>query len=250
MKIYMAIDDTDILGSRGTGHLAEDIRRDIVSKFSGTCENISRHQLFVCDDIPYTSHNSSMCFVADIGDDSFDAIVKHTINILETCSADGSDPGFCIFDREKLDEEGGRKLMDFGHRAKRTVLTKEEAYGLAAQLGIHLSEHGGTGQGIIGALAGTGLRLEGNDGRFRGWIVENAETKMTVRECLEQLPVMDVVDLSGAILDESELVLLNGKVKTVPRRGRQVLLVKKKEDGGQSCWVNLGRDEIKSLDKV
>ncbi|PKL40645.1 MAG: hypothetical protein CVV44_03315 [Spirochaetae bacterium HGW-Spirochaetae-1] len=248
MKIYMAIDDTDILGSRGTGHLAEDIRRDIVSIFSGTCENISRHQLFVCDDIPYTSHNSSMCFVADIGDDAFEGIVKHTINMLETCSADGSDPGFCIFNLEKLDEEGAGRLMDFGHRAKRTVLTKEEAYGLAAELGIHLSEHGGTGQGIIGALAGTGLRLEGNDGRFRGWIFENADTEMTVRECLEQLPVREVVDLAGAVINGSDLVRLNGKVKTVPRRGRQVLLVKKKKDNGQSFWVNLNRDEIKGLD--
>lgn len=31
------------------------------------------------------------------------------------------------------------------------------------------TEHGGTGGGIIGALAVIGLRLHGSDGRFRGW---------------------------------------------------------------------------------
>ncbi len=50
------------------------------------------------------------------------------------------------------------------------LLTKQEAYMLANTTGVHLSENGGTGDGIVGALAGTGLRLDGNDGRFRGWL--------------------------------------------------------------------------------
>ena len=32
-----------------------------------------------------------------------------------------------------------------------------------------LPGYGGTGQGVVGALAGVGLRLYGDDGRFRGW---------------------------------------------------------------------------------
>lgn len=51
-------------------------------------------------------------------------------------------------------------LVDFGRRAKNEVLTKDLAYDLAVKLGVPLSEHGGTGDGVIGAVAGSGLRLQ------------------------------------------------------------------------------------------
>jgi len=58
--------------------------------------------------------------------------------------------------------------MECGRRATCSVLTKKEAYPLAEKLGIHLSEHGGTGDGVVGALAESGLRMTGNHCRFRG----------------------------------------------------------------------------------
>ena len=46
-----------------------------------------------------------------------------------------------------------------------------DAYLLAEQFPeLSLSEHGGTGDGVIGALAGVGLRLSGSDGRIKGKI--------------------------------------------------------------------------------
>ena len=66
--------------------------------------------------------------------------------------------------------------IDFGYRAKQVVLTKSNAYKLAKKLDIHLSEHGGSGQGVIGALAGVALRLTANDGRF--WRKIKSKTQM------------------------------------------------------------------------
>ncbi len=86
---------------------------------------------------------------------------------LETRTEKGSDPGLCV--AQLSDSLDGESLMDFGKAAKNRVLTKPDAYALAAKTGVHLSEHGGTGQGVVGALAGIGLRLSGNDGRYRGW---------------------------------------------------------------------------------
>ena len=74
-------------------------------------------------------------------------------------SAPGSDPGLCVVATTSV--SGPKALIGFGQTAKDSVLTKSDAYGLAQRLGIHLSEHGGTGQGVIGALAGAGLRLIG-----------------------------------------------------------------------------------------
>ena len=66
MEILICIDDTDNLESPGTGHLAEILRSDIERLYVGKTSRITRHQLFVSPEIPYTSHNSAMCFKAEM----------------------------------------------------------------------------------------------------------------------------------------------------------------------------------------
>ena len=167
MDILLCIDDTDNLESVGTGELAENMADGIQELYGGKCSAITRHQLYVHEDIPYTSHNSSMCFKASIADEALEPIIRYGIDFLERESASGSDPGFCVAPLHTIADI--KELIRFGRTAKQEVLTKDAAYDLARRQRVHLSEHGGTGQGIIGALAGIGLRLSGNDGRFKGW---------------------------------------------------------------------------------
>ena len=56
MVLYIALDDTDTLDSIGTGRLAREIAEDLAREFPVYA--VTRHQLFVHPDIPYTSHNS------------------------------------------------------------------------------------------------------------------------------------------------------------------------------------------------
>ncbi len=84
---------------------------------------------------------------------------------METESEPEADPGLCVVVPDRLADPV--RLIDYGYLAKREVLDKNSAYTLASELGIHLSEHGGTGQGLIGVMAGAGLRLGGNDGSFK-----------------------------------------------------------------------------------
>ena len=101
-------------------------------------------------------------------------------------------------------------------RAKSTVLNKEDAYSLAENLGIHLSEHGGTGEGIIGALAGIGLRLSGNDGRFKGKFDLDIKNGFIRSSDILNSPFVDVVateDNDDLALEE--LVYITDKLKTV-----------------------------------
>ena len=72
--------------------------------------------------------------------------------------------------------------MKFGLRGTKEVLTKEDAFSLAKQYNMHLSEHGGTGQGIIGAIAGIGLRMSGQYGEVKGLLKKVQNRTFTVKE--------------------------------------------------------------------
>lgn len=160
-KLYVSFDDTGSLSSPGTGHLLNDFLESLNVKHSF----ISRHQLFFNPAVPYTSHNSSMCCVID-DEISFESLIALGSIYLEEHQAKGADPGLCVMEEESA--VSPELLTLWGYRAKKEVLSKEDAYALADVCHVHLSEHGGTGQGIIGALAAVGLRLAGQDGRVNG----------------------------------------------------------------------------------
>lgn len=229
MQVLVCIDDTDNIDSIGTGHLAGELAQDITKRGWGRCSGVTRHQLLVHPDIPYTSHNSSMCFLAELEETKLDALTGYAAEFLRSKCAEGSDPGLCIAVLDRIMEP--EKLMTFGQKAKREVVTKEEAYSLAESIDVHLSEHGGTGQGIIGALAGVGLRLTGNDGRYKGkYHIDAADNIATVAEIMSQTDIEMVRALDGTVLDANEAVYLGPKVKTVLLDSRCALLVCPAED--------------------
>ena len=65
MKVLISIDDTDNIESRGTGALASLLSKECENRNWGRTYPITRHQMLIHPDIPYTSHNSSMCFSVD-----------------------------------------------------------------------------------------------------------------------------------------------------------------------------------------
>lgn len=246
MHIMVCIDDTDNLDSPGTGELAEHIATGLTRAVKARCSQISRHQLYIHEDIPYTSHNSSMCFCAEIPDDRLQDTIAFGAQYLEAASATGSDPGFCVVNVDALKDPG--ELMRFGLRAKEQVLTKADAYDLARNLGIHLSEHGGTGQGVIGGLAGTGLRLGGNDGRFRGWMHFEGRERTMKAARLYASPFVDrVCSLEGECLDPEIPVMVDYEVKTVLLDNKATVLVASvEEDGCAGSWRTLKKKELKA----
>jgi hypothetical protein len=234
MKILISIDDTDNIESRGTGELAELLGTGITAKGWGKCGPVTRHQLLVHPDIPYTSHNSSMCFRADISADMLNAITDYCCSALAAESAPGSDPGLCVLAPQLLEEP--EALMSYGRKAKTTVILKKEAYEMAAALGIHLSEHGGTGQGVIGALAGAGLRLTGNDGRFKGKLrIPSRNGTATVKE-IRDFGVDIVKTVAGVALDDLEAVHVGEWVKLVLLDEKAVLIVVPTQESSGPAW--------------
>lgn len=246
MQIYLSIDDTDNLNSPGSGQLAETLAGELQQEgLTLKCSNISRHQLFFNEAIPYTSHNSSMCFSAVTGDDKLNDIIEFTRQFLRRTAAPGSDPGLCVaVDSKLLDRDA---LTAFGLKAKKTVLSKQDAYSLADKTGVHLSEHGGTGDGVIGALAGTGLRLQGNDGRFRGWLDLGAKGTITTPSSLCMHSFVDaVVDDNGqALADETPVFLADSRIKTIHCNHHQVIPVTAAASECGAAWQTLTKKDVK-----
>ncbi len=248
MQLYLTIDDTDNLESIGSGQLAEILSGKLQEEgLTSHCSNITRHQLFVDAAIPYTSHNSAMCFSATSLDNRLNDIIEFSGNFLRNASAPGSDPGLCVAVADTfLDQDA---LTAFGVRAKKTVLSKQEAYNLARKTGIHLSEHGGTGDGIIGALAGTGLRLQGNDGRFRGWLNLGECGQIVTPQSLCTHPWVDaVVDVKGHPLeDDTPIFLADSRIKTVLCNHRQVIPITAAKSDCGAAYSTLTKSEVKSF---
>ena len=157
--ILIGLDDTDNATSRGTGHLARQLLADLARRGLRPI-SVTRHQLPLDPRIPYTSHNSGACVAVEGGDGADSAAMA--FDFVAGRAADGSDPGVCIAEAGMLPDE----VLAFGRRAAAEVVEMAEALDVARAAGVALRPLGGTGLGVIGALASVGLRAGGDDGRF------------------------------------------------------------------------------------
>ncbi len=246
--VYVSIDDTDNEDSPGSGQLADDLVEGLKhTNLITRSTPVSRHQLHVHNDIPYTSHNSSMCFTALTERDTIATLIHFASNFLVENSAPGSDPGLCVaVSDDTLDCQA---LIQFGLAAKTTVLSKNDAYSVAEKVGIHLSEHGGGGDGVIGALAAAGLRMHGSDGRFRGWLLAAEPGRIITAGDLCRIDgVEQVVDGTGHVLEDHCCVRISGrKIKTIAKDHRQVIPVTRCLDNTELLWQTLTREESKKI---
>jgi len=161
MRIYIGFDDTDTVDSdRGTGKLA----RWFEDELPKSCRlwGVVRQQLLLDDSILYTTHNSSACAILECSNSlPMDDLISRAVHHIERHFIHGSDPGLCIVSE---DNPALSELIHFGRACTTRVVTQKEA--LQAAVGSHLSGHGGTNDGIIGAAAAVGLTASGWGGRF------------------------------------------------------------------------------------
>ena len=161
MRVYVGFDDTDTADAdRGTGKLARWFEKALPEG----CRvwGVVRQQLLVDPEIPFTSHNSSACVIVDCADSSLlKSLIESAVRHIESYALPGSDPGLCVATEADLSLP---ELTRFGLACTNRIVTQREA--LNAVDGAHLSGHGGTNGGIIGAAAAVGLTAYGWSGRF------------------------------------------------------------------------------------
>lgn len=238
MQLLIGIDDTDNLESRGTGYIARQLVNWLVENSLAEPGGITRHQLLVNPRIPYTSHNSSACLFVKAA--SIFSVWDACCEYLLRASASGSDVGLCIASPEQISE----RVMDFGGRAKREVLTTGEAEQIASEFRIRLAGLTGTGAGIIGALAGIGLRQAGEDGRFL-WLpgLRELRGEYPAAQICADGHIDRICTIDGMDLAPETLVDVGEWVRPVLRGGQATLYVEQQD----RAWYSLSKDRIKSI---
>ncbi len=252
VRIAVGIDDTDNLESRGTGHRARQLGLHLQQLDLARLLSVTRHQLLVSPEIRYTSHNSSACLVVEAAPEGVEALKQACRIFLENESASGSDAGLCVALWSEL-ERVGEAVAEFGRRAKTEVLQREDAEAFAAKNDLFLVGLTGDHGGVIGSLAGVGLRYGGNDGRFL-WLPglrDLTGDSHTPAQLKNAAGIDDVATLDD-IRPEDDAVILTGQwVRPVVKNGRAVLLVEGRptESGGdgEPRWQILPKDSIKQL---
>lgn len=224
MKLLIAIDDTDNKQSRGTGFLARTLAVRLENAGLAKISGITRHQLFVHEDIPFTSHNSAACIASE--GNEIGKINYLCRSLIRSESATGSDPGLCIAGEDLVDED----VIGWGRRAKKEVLALPEAQKLAAQKGISLEGLGGTNGGMIGALAAVGLHKTGNDGRFL-WVkgMRKYMGVMCINEIFAETGVEEIKYGEETLKEMDSRVLMPEWWRPVLMDRKRILLVEKSE---------------------
>jgi hypothetical protein len=246
VKALLCIDDTDNLESIGTGQLLEKLIAEVAEYFSIRTSFISRHQLFIHEDIAYTSHNSSMCTEFETEESKFREILMYSRTYLAEHSAEGSDPGLCMISQEGF--AGDQDLIGFGKRAKGELLQKSDAFGLAGKYPDHvfLSEHGGSGEGVIGALAGCGLRISGMDGKIKGKIIPQDPTEIcSVEGFSRKYDGLQVLDRNFEAVDPEDLLVSTDEIKVILWQHRPAVIVVP-AGYGDHRWRIMNKRELKT----
>ncbi|HOY31589.1 MAG TPA: hypothetical protein PKW80_06890 [Bacteroidales bacterium] len=243
MRIFVAIDDTDNSESKGTGFRARELAVLIQKKNLGLLYGVTRHQLFVHEKIPYTSHNSSACIVLIADEKNLRSIIDVSAQYLIENAADGSDAGLCVCSEKNITAE----LISYAKKAKTEVLTMDTAIELAQKHQIFLEGFTGTRQGVIGSLAAIGLHAEGNDGRFlqvRG--MRELFGVHTVKYILEYTGVEKIMSTENKILFNFEKIFLTEWWRPVLNNKQAVLYVETKNACNYEYRV-ISKEHIKNI---
>jgi hypothetical protein len=155
------------------------------------------------------------------------AVTARCREFLVADSAPGSDAGLCVVAADAVSDA----LCAFGRRAKEEVVTRDEAHRLADACSACLEGLTGDGGGVIGSLAGVGLRASGCDGRFV-WLegVRELGGVLTASQLFARTAIDDIRTLDGLDVADGATICVEPWPRPVMIDGRAVLLVQRRED--------------------
>ncbi len=243
MDLYIGIDDTDNLETRGTGHHARMLGHSLVDAGLFRMRSVTRHQLLADRRIPFTSHNSSACLAGTCTGDIAD-LIRHAKEFLIRESAFDSDAGLCVAPANEITPA----IMDYGNRAKREILTINDAYRLIVNTSIYLEGFLNARIGVIGSLAAVGLRAGGNDGRLL-WSRNLRETTgdFTICEFLELVDIDRVTEKNLPVPDLSSMIRITEWCRPGMIGGKITLIAEKTDNNLPYAYESASKDYIKSI---
>lgn len=243
-RLYIGIDDTDNLESRGTGFHARALCDAINTHGLGKCRFVTRHQLLMSPLVPFTSHNSAACLVVE-NPKSSDELESLCVDYLLENSAEGSDAGLCLLPEETLSIE----LMQFGIICKHRVVTQSMAIELAERYNVRLYGLVGTKDGLIGALAAATLCGSGNDGRLL-WLAgmrDHAEQTLTLQQLLESTDIATVQSREGQTLSDPTIQIDMGAWPRAIWLGGEPCMIVEPHEENADVWQVAAKSYLKQF---
>ena len=243
MKLIISIDDTDNKYSKGTGHRARKLGALLEKRGFISLMSISRHQLLFDRRIPYTSHNSSASLFCEAHKEVSD-IIAFCRRFLKRESAFFSDAGLCVARLDDINDD----IINWGHRAKKEILFMPEAKELAKSANIFLEGLTGKKIGIIGALAATGLRAEGNDGRLL-WLpqLRTLSGVFKANELQQIIKIENITEKNTVAVPPESLILKGEWCRPVHINGKITLIVEKNLNTNDYEYHSASKEYIKSI---
>ena len=223
---YIGIDDTDMLDVSGTGQLARRLLGHLVSNRGTRSEHgLSRHQLLQDPRVPSTRMNRASCIVVESERDDRDALADESCRYVAEHAIEGSDPAVCVAEQAQI----GEAVQGYASRVKSELVDLPLARSTSAAHGIFLEPLGGTGDGVIGALAAVGLRRGMND----GWMVHRGalrDLNGRVRARVIRALGIEVFTVHGHRLADAAEIETNDKVRASIRDGQAIVRVRPLSD--------------------
>ena len=132
-------------------------------------------------------------------------------------------------------------LTQFGLACTQQVVTQKAA--IQAASGVHLSGHGGTNDGIIGAAAAVGLTASGWCGRFIEWgRLRDIPDKVLVSELENRQIRVLSIDRNAQVPGPEDWVFTNNWLRPRMMGHQPVLMVTPK---GEGLWEHIGKKRDK-----
>ncbi len=245
MIFYLGIDDTGPPGKSGSGLTALALGLHLQARKLARLVHVSVHALVPAGEIPHSSLNHAYCLTLEGEAQQLREIDMESRVYLMHNSAAGSNPGFAVAPRERVNE----RILNWGKACQMMTLDRREALDLARSQGITAAGFTGSGSGVIGALAAVGLRTSGGDGWIT-WLPGLPDLKgvMTFSEILHISTFDYVKSLHGRTPDFRDRIRLGEQVMPLLYNDRTLLLLAPAPRSADWEWTALELGDKNRID--
>ena len=245
MIFYLGIDDTGPPGKSGTGETALALGLHLQSQKLARLVHVSAHTLLTTTEIPNANPTHAYCLTLEGEAQRLREIDMESRVYLMHHSAAGSNPGFALAARSRVNEH----ILNWGKACQMMTMERREALDLARSQEFTAAGFNGSGNGVIGALAAVGLRFSGCDGWIT-WLPGLPDLKgvMTFSEILHISTFDYVKSLRGRTPDFRDRIQLGEHVMPLLYEGRTVLLLAPAPRSADWEWTALDIQDKSRID--
>jgi len=209
-RLFIGIDDTDSLTSKGTGEITKSLAKQIESNNLGKVVNITRHQLFLSKKIKYTNINNSACL--EVTSCDFEKLFSFCKEFITENCQKCSNTAIVFSDSNNISND----IVEFSLKSKKEIVSINEAVMLIKNNNLNVTFlNNNKKKGIIGALAAIGLRSTNNDGRViwaNGFEVPQMRGTYIAGEVYYQTHVDTIKTLDGYKIPTGSTIIYENKL--------------------------------------